>query len=154
MIIFLKGSNCRIIRGLFCLVTVLLYCNFVYVLCSGQKEKHFTNGVKEIHFTDGSVRTIYANGEEETQLPDGVRVKLRAGDSSSAAASSIETATGTGGADRSANTSEPLNTPRPSAAALLSPSQQLVERIYEFPDGQREVHTAEFKVPFWQFTSV
>ena len=101
--------------------------------------------MKEIHFTDGSVRTIYPNGEEETQLPDGIRVKLRAGDCSSVLASSIETATVAAAADRSANTSEPLNAPRPSAAALLSPSQQL-ERIYEFPDGQREVHTAEFKV--------
>ena len=103
--------------------------------------------MKEIHFTDGSVRTIYPNGEEETQMPDGIRVKLRAGDSSSAVASSVETATVAAAADLSANTSEPLNTPRPSTAALLSPSQQLVERIYEFPDGQREVHTAEFKVP-------
>lgn len=105
--------------------------------------------MKEIHFTDGSVRTIYPSGEEETQLPDGVRVKMRSGDSFGAAAGASANGFETASANRSGNTSEPLNTPRPSAAAVLSPNpneQQVVERIYEFPDGQREVHTSEFKV--------
>lgn len=44
--------------------------------CSGQCEKHFSNGTKEIAFPDKTLKYVRPDGEEETHFVDGTVQKV------------------------------------------------------------------------------
>ena len=82
-------------------ITQIIYSNGMQILKfpSGQVEKHHTNKTREIIFPDKICKFIYADGSEESRLPNGTCIKV-----------------------------DPHG-----------------DKIIEYPNRQREIHTKEYK---------
>ncbi|GAB5566199.1 centromere protein J isoform X1 [Prionailurus iriomotensis] len=124
---------------------------------SGQIEKHFPNGRKEITFPDQTIKNLFPDGQEESIFPDGTIVRVQRGVQFECPACTSSSPLGINCFFCFTASEQVLSLVMPlprnikslfqpdKEQALLSEKNKDGNKIIEFNNGQRELHTAQFK---------